>query len=33
VVFKDGSFASDDVKINIEQIFKHTSVHTDIKVI
>jgi adenine-specific DNA-methyltransferase len=33
VVFKDGSFASDDVKINIGQIFKHTSVHTDIKVI
>jgi adenine-specific DNA-methyltransferase len=33
VVFKDSSFASDDVKINIEQIFKHTSVHTDIKVI
>ena len=32
-VFKDSSFASDDVKINIEQIFKHTSVHTDIKVI
>jgi adenine-specific DNA-methyltransferase len=33
VVFKDSGFASDDVKINIRQIFKHTSVHTDIKVI
>jgi adenine-specific DNA-methyltransferase len=33
VVFRDSSFTGDDVKINVEQIFKHTSEHTDIKVI
>ena len=33
VVFRDSGFASDGAKINVEQIFKHTSEHTDIKVI
>lgn len=32
-VFRDSGFANDSVKINIEQIFKHLSPHTDIKVI
>ncbi|QYZ65364.1 MAG: hypothetical protein OI74_11595 [Gammaproteobacteria bacterium (ex Lamellibrachia satsuma)] len=32
-VFRDSGFASDSVKINVEQIFKHLSPHTDIKVI
>ena len=33
VVFRDSGFASDDVKINVEQIFKLKSPHTDIKTI
>ena len=33
VVFRDSGFASDNVKINVEQIFKYSSEHTDIKVI
>ncbi|MBA1446587.1 MAG: site-specific DNA-methyltransferase [Chromatiales bacterium] len=32
-VFRDSGFANDSVKINVEQIFKHLSPHTDIKVI
>lgn len=31
VVFRDAGFASDDVKINVEQIFKQLSPHTDVK--
>ena len=31
VVFRDASFANDSVKINIEQIFKLISPHTEIK--
>jgi adenine-specific DNA-methyltransferase len=33
VVFRDEGFASDSVKINVEQIFKLKSPTTDIKVI
>ncbi|MBL3590259.1 MAG: site-specific DNA-methyltransferase [gamma proteobacterium endosymbiont of Lamellibrachia anaximandri] len=32
-VFRDSGFANDSVKINVEQIFKHLSPRTDIKVI
>lgn len=31
VVFRDAGFADDDVKINVEQIFKQLSPHTDLK--
>lgn len=31
VVFRDSGFDSDDVKINVEQIFKQLSPHTDVK--
>lgn len=31
VVFRDAGFADDDVKINVEQIFKQLSPHTDVK--
>jgi adenine-specific DNA-methyltransferase len=30
-VFRDAGFANDDVKINVEQIFKQLSPHTDVK--
>lgn len=33
VVFRDAGFASDDVKINVEQVFKQMSPHTDLKVL
>lgn len=33
VVFRDAGFASDDVRINAEQIFKQLSPHTEVKVI
>jgi len=33
VVFRDSGFASDSVKINVEQIFKLKSPHTDVKTI
>ena len=33
VVFKDSSFKSDDMRINVEQIFKQYSPDTDLKVI
>ncbi|WP_280550535.1 hypothetical protein [Halomonas sp. 11-S5] len=33
VVFRDASFASDSVKINVEQIFAQKSPNTDVKVI
>ncbi len=33
VVFRDAGFASDAVKINVEQIFKLMSPHTEIKTI
>ncbi len=33
VVFRDAGFASDDVKINVEQIFKLMSPHTEVKCI
>jgi len=33
VVFRDSGFASDGVKINVEQIFKLISPHTDVKTI
>ncbi|RLJ15794.1 site-specific DNA-methyltransferase [bacterium endosymbiont of Escarpia laminata] len=32
-VFRDSDFANDSVKINVEQIFKHLSPHTDVKTI
>ncbi|ARU58205.1 type III restriction-modification system methyltransferase [Oleiphilus messinensis] len=31
VVFRDAGFANDDVKINVEQIFKQLSPHTEVK--
>ena len=31
VVFRDGGFVSDAVKINVEQIFKQMSPGTDVK--
>jgi adenine-specific DNA-methyltransferase len=33
IVFRDSGFANDDVKINVEQIFKQLSPHTDVKTI
>ena len=33
VVFLDNGFVSDAVKINVEQIFKQLSPHTDVKAI
>jgi len=33
VVFRDAGFADDNVKINIEQVFKLISPNTEIKVI
>ncbi len=33
IVFRDSGFADDDVKINVEQIFKQLSPHTDVKTI
>ena len=33
VVFRDAGFSSSSVKINVEQIFKHLSPHTEVKVI
>jgi len=33
VVFRDSGFADDSVKINVEQIFKLMSPHTDVKTI
>lgn len=33
VVFRDAGFKDDSVKINVEQVFKLTSVHTEIKTI
>ncbi len=33
VVFRDSGFADDSVKINVEQIFKQLSPHTDVKTI
>ncbi len=33
VVFRDAGFASDSVKINVEQIFAQKSPNTDVKVI
>jgi len=33
VVFRDAGFKNDSVKINVEQIFKLMSPHTDIKTI
>lgn len=33
VLFRDAGFESSSVKINVEQIFKHTSPHTEVKVI
>jgi len=33
MVFRDGGFASDDARINIEQIFKQLSPGTEVKVI
>ena len=33
VVFRDTGFASDAVKINVEQIFKQLSPHTEVKAI
>jgi adenine-specific DNA-methyltransferase len=32
-VFRDDSYGSDSVKINVEQIFKLMSQHTDVKTI
>jgi adenine-specific DNA-methyltransferase len=32
-VFRDNGFISDAVKINVEQIFKQLSPHTDVKAI
>ena len=32
-VFRDDAFANDSVKINIEQIFKLLSPHTEVKAI
>jgi adenine-specific DNA-methyltransferase len=33
VVFRDGGFASDAIKINVEQIFRQLSPHTEVKAI
>jgi adenine-specific DNA-methyltransferase len=33
VVFRDAGFKDDSVKINVEQIFKLMSPHTDVKTI
>jgi hypothetical protein len=33
VVFRDSGFVSDAVKINVEQIFKQMSPHTEVKAI
>ena len=33
VVFRDAGFAGDDITINVEQIFKLMSPHTDVKTI
>lgn len=33
IVFRDSGFADDDVKIDVEQIFKQLSPHTDVKTI
>jgi adenine-specific DNA-methyltransferase len=33
IVFRDSGFANDDVKINVEQIFKQLSPHTEVKTI
>jgi len=33
IVFRDSGFANDDVKINVEQIFKQLSPYTDVKTI